>query len=240
MTERSPRTRRAKSPAPEEAKKRLLDAAKLLFSQHGLDRVSTRMLADAAKVNLFAIQYHFGGKDGLYLAAIRHAIRQVGGEALALVAEIEEAMRKGELSKETCRTSFCGLLDIMIRNTLGSEEAHRIGRLLLRQLLEGGEGFDLMYSDLIEPFTQCCFKLAGRILGLDAEDPRTKLCVHAIAGQVFSFDVCRSAVVRSLNWKEYAHSELELIRETIIGNAQAIFFASEAGALKNCDNARKV
>jgi TetR/AcrR family transcriptional regulator, regulator of cefoperazone and chloramphenicol sensitivity len=237
MTERSPRTRRSKSPAPEEAKKRLLDAAQLLFSQHGLDRVSTRMLADAAKVNLFAIQYHFGGKDGLYLAAIRHAIRQVRGEALVEVAKIEEEMKKGELSKEACRTSLFDLLDIMIRSTRGSTEADRIGRLLLRQLLEGGEGFDLVYSDFVEPLTNCCFKLAGRILGLDAENPRTKLCVHAIFGQIFAFDVCRTSVVRSLNWKEYADTEIELIRETILGNAQAIFLASEAGALKNCRNA---
>lgn len=238
MTERSPRTRRSKATAPEEAKTRLLAAAQDLFSQHGLDRVSTRMLADAAKVNLFAIQYHFGGKDGLYLAAIRHAIRKVKGKALEAVAKIEDEMKKGELSREACRTYFCDLVDIMIRNTLGSTEAHRTGRLLLRQLLEGGEGFDLIYRDFVEPFTQCCFKLAGRILALDAEDPRSKLCVHAIFGQVFSFDVCRSSVVRSLNWKEYADTEIELIRETIIGNAQAIFSASETGGPKYCANTR--
>lgn len=234
MPQNPSRPRRAKSPAPEEAKNRLLDAALDLFSQHGLNRVSTRMLADQAKVNLFAIQYHFGGKEGLYLAAVRHAIRKLGGEALSEVKKIEEAMREEELSKESCRSSFCRLLEIMLKNSLSSKKAHSAGRLVLRQLLEGGEGFDLLFRDLIEPFTECCYKLVGRILDLDKEDPKTKLCVHSITGQVFSFDVCRSAIVRSLNWQGYDRDELELIRQTVIGNAQTILGAQEKAGFGNC------
>src|SRR5579862_9588675 len=50
---------------------RLLEAAIDVFGRHGFDGASTRMLAKAAGVNLQAIPYHFGGKEGLYLAVDR-------------------------------------------------------------------------------------------------------------------------------------------------------------------------
>jgi AcrR family transcriptional regulator len=41
-----------------------------MFGHGGFDAVSTRQLADKAKVNLAAIAYHFGGKTELFEAAV--------------------------------------------------------------------------------------------------------------------------------------------------------------------------
>ena len=49
-------------------RKRILDAAERLFAQHGGAAVSVRNVAAAADVNLAAIGYHFGSKDGLFEA----------------------------------------------------------------------------------------------------------------------------------------------------------------------------
>lgn len=57
----------AAHPAQEypEARKRLILAAKHLFSEHGFDAVSTRMIATEAGVNLAMISYYFGSKEQL-------------------------------------------------------------------------------------------------------------------------------------------------------------------------------
>jgi AcrR family transcriptional regulator len=52
------------------AKEQLIAAAQGLFSARGYSAVSTREIADAAGVNLAAIQYHFGSKAQLFLATI--------------------------------------------------------------------------------------------------------------------------------------------------------------------------
>ena len=52
----------------QEARTRLLDAALALFSDQGFAKTSTREIALAAQVNISAISYYFGNKQGLYTA----------------------------------------------------------------------------------------------------------------------------------------------------------------------------
>jgi AcrR family transcriptional regulator len=59
---------------PRDTRERLLDAAEALFADHGRDAVSVRDIAAAAEVNLAAVNYHFQGKDNLYLEVVRRAV----------------------------------------------------------------------------------------------------------------------------------------------------------------------
>ena len=56
---------------------RLIEAAIDQFGRHGLDGASTRAIATAADTAMSSITYHFGGKDGLYLATARHITAQI-------------------------------------------------------------------------------------------------------------------------------------------------------------------
>lgn len=49
---------------------RLLEAAIRLFAHRGFAGASTRQIASEAGVNIATINYHFGGKQGLYQATI--------------------------------------------------------------------------------------------------------------------------------------------------------------------------
>ena len=51
---------------------RLLEAAKNCFLADDYHDVSTRRIADEAKVNVSMIRYYFGSKEGLYEEMIRH------------------------------------------------------------------------------------------------------------------------------------------------------------------------
>ncbi|RPH96063.1 TetR/AcrR family transcriptional regulator [candidate division KSB1 bacterium] len=53
-------------PDPESPRGRILNAARILFAEHGLAATSTRMVAEAAAVNLAMIHYYFGSKEQLY------------------------------------------------------------------------------------------------------------------------------------------------------------------------------
>lgn len=54
-------------------RRRLLEAATRLFSEHGYAAVTVRDITRAAETNLAAVNYHFGGKLGLY-EAVRDGI----------------------------------------------------------------------------------------------------------------------------------------------------------------------
>jgi len=49
-------------------KRRILDAAELLFAEHGYDGVTLRKIAADADVDVALTNYHFGSKDGLFRA----------------------------------------------------------------------------------------------------------------------------------------------------------------------------
>jgi AcrR family transcriptional regulator len=64
---------------------RILGATERLFLSHGYDGTSSRMITGAAKVNLAAINYHFGGKRGLFEAMLGRRLDPLHEERLALL-----------------------------------------------------------------------------------------------------------------------------------------------------------
>ncbi|WP_067483971.1 TetR/AcrR family transcriptional regulator [Actinomadura hibisca] len=54
---------------------RIIEAATRLFAALGYDGTSTRMIADAAGLNIATVAYHVGGKRDLYLAVMERAHR---------------------------------------------------------------------------------------------------------------------------------------------------------------------
>ena len=57
-----------------DSKNKLLKKAFELFALRGMDGVSTRELVRKAGVNIHAISYYFGGKEGLYEAVVDYVI----------------------------------------------------------------------------------------------------------------------------------------------------------------------
>lgn len=73
---------------------RLLEAGTELFANKGFAAVSIRELAQAAQVNSALINYHFGGKDGLYVAILENTFGQIqNGFQKALSPEISPLAR---------------------------------------------------------------------------------------------------------------------------------------------------
>ena len=60
----------------QDTRKRLLEAALIVFAEKGFDGAGIRDIAERAKANSAMVQYHFGGKEGLYLEALRFAFEQ--------------------------------------------------------------------------------------------------------------------------------------------------------------------
>ncbi len=55
-------------------KDHILDVAEKVFSDHGFDGASTRMISGEAGVNMAMLNYYFGSKEGLFLAIFERKI----------------------------------------------------------------------------------------------------------------------------------------------------------------------
>ena len=73
-----------------DTKERILDAAEDLVGECGCDGASVRMITEAAGVNIAAVNYHFGSKEELLLAASDRISTAMNDERIRMVREAEE------------------------------------------------------------------------------------------------------------------------------------------------------
>ena len=79
----------AKSPSASETRHRILDAAEVLFVEHGFEATSMRMITGAARANLAAVNYHFGSKDALIHEVFRRRLTELNRQRLAALDRLE-------------------------------------------------------------------------------------------------------------------------------------------------------
>lgn len=72
-----------------ETRDRVLDAAEKLFAVQGFDAVSLRQITSQANVNLAAVNYYFGSKDGLIVEVLARVAGPINERRLAMLDEAE-------------------------------------------------------------------------------------------------------------------------------------------------------
>ena len=91
-----------------DARRLLLDAGRRLFAQRGFKGTSVRALTAEAGVNLGAVSYHFGSKEGLYHAVLEDCLGSVRGK---IAAAGEAPLPAGERVELVVRGLFKHLQD---------------------------------------------------------------------------------------------------------------------------------
>lgn len=75
-------------PTASDTRERILDAAEELFAREGLSRPSVRQITTNAGVNVAAVNYHFGSREGLVDAVFARHAESVNGERQRRLEEI--------------------------------------------------------------------------------------------------------------------------------------------------------
>lgn len=192
---------RAPDPRGEDTRQRLILAGLELFAQHGLDSVTTRALCQKADVNQAAIPYHFGGKEGVYLAVAQYIVDQAQPRIQPLLANIQSCLPP-EPDDGDSRTRLAELLaDLLaglVRAMLEEPVAHWSFALLSREQFQPGAAFDLLYREVLEPVHQLCGQLTARLLNLPPDSPAAIHSENALLGMVSSFFMHRASLSRRL------------------------------------------
>ncbi|WHZ18428.1 MAG: putative transcriptional regulator for fatty acid degradation FadQ, TetR family [Rhodanobacteraceae bacterium] len=84
-------------------RQRILGAAEELFAERGFAGASLRQVTAAAKVNLAAVNYHFGSKDNLIEEVFRRRLDELSRRRLERLAKLEAT---GHATLETVLDAF--------------------------------------------------------------------------------------------------------------------------------------
>lgn len=211
-----------KKTSPKETRQRLIDAGLHLFGIKGFEATRTRELADLAEVNQAAIPYHFGGKEGLYLA-VAQAVVDRGKSDLKEGAEaVRAAAESGGLPRAAAGRLLVGLLHAFLDRIVMADDIRDRSRFMMREFSSPGAGFDVIYTGLLLHMHKLVCLLVSGIVGGDPESESVIIRAHAVMGTAISMILARAVLQRRLGWDEYAPDrmvEIKKIVSEVVANA---------------------
>ncbi|MEM9684119.1 MAG: CerR family C-terminal domain-containing protein [Pseudomonadota bacterium] len=229
MAKRDIETQTGSHQRGEESRQRIIVAGLEVFGKYGFDGASTRMLAEKANVNLAAIPYYFGNKEGLYHAVAEHVAASIA-ERQGPMADKVAAALETDLSREQALELLHELLETFAATVIASDEADHWGRFIMREQMDPTPAFEVIYQTVIKRVHGVCAALIGRLLERPADDPQTLLRAFTIIGQILIFRAARAATQKRMGWDGFTSDRLEQIQAIVRENTDAIL--SPAGGLK--------
>ena len=204
------------------ARQRLLETAVDVFGKHGFEASTTRMIAGEAGVNIAAIPYYFNGKEGLYHAVVNYIIEKIEANAGATFREITALASDKNMSRKEALSALETLVATIINLMIGSPEAPRIARIIVREQIDPSPAYDIIFSRLMSPFIS---NIAAFLTIASKNISRREATLRAMAimGQIMAFRVGRETAVRSMGLKGYTQDETTEIRNIIIEHTRGIF-----------------
>ena len=205
---------------------RLLDTAIEQFGRQGLEGASTRAIAAAAQTAMSSITYHYGGKEGLYLAAAQRIAEQIG---LRFAAALEHAPDPETLAPQAAIEQILVLADSFLSMMLSPEAAHW-ARFIVREQMEPTEAFDVLWGQFMGRVAGRLVKLVQRAGNGRWKTAEARVRAVALIGQVLVFRVARATVMRVTGWDEIGTAQAGDIRRVLQAHIRAILNSTEVNA----------
>ncbi|TCU15268.1 CerR family C-terminal domain-containing protein [Rhizobium sullae] len=200
------------TPRSDATREKLLAAALDVFGRYGFDGASTRKLADAAGVNLQAIPYYFGGKEGLYIATAEYLAGVVAGHVAEIrhrvgrhLAELDEANMP--LNASQARLFLTEIVETMVVLFV-SRESEAWARFIIREQLEPTAAFERVYAGIMGPMINMGRRLIGAILKDDPASENVRLRSLSFIGSLLVFRMANAAVLAQMEWDHIGEEQI--------------------------------
>lgn len=196
---------------------RLLDIAIREFGAKGLEGASTRGIAAAAGTAMSSITYHYGGKEGLYLAAAEHIAAGMDAEfGAALATERQAAAGDPARAREAIHRLLARFLDKM-----ASESSADWALFIVREQMNPTAAFDRLYGGAMGMMLATLVELICAASGARDRDSARVVAI-TLVGQVLALRASRASCLRLLERDAVDDNVLGAFRVRIDANTDAI------------------
>ena len=157
--QRGPRAPRTERSDGAETRQHILQVAGRVFADRGFARATSREICQAAGANLAAVNYHFGGKDGLYDAVLLEAHGQ-----LVRLDDLESiaAAKLGHKAKLRM------LIGLFVSRSSGPALPWGL-KVLVHELMAPSAHVPLLMRQAVLPKVQVIASLIAEVLDVPAE-----------------------------------------------------------------------
>ena len=167
-----------------ETRERLLHAATRLFAETGFGKVTVRDICERANANVAAVNYHFGGKTGLYEQVLESAIQIM--QATTTLAREAGAGRPPE---EQLRA----YVRVFIQRIVARGDHSWIHQLMMHEMSDPTPALDLVVNQVVKPRMDYLGGIVAALLQCAPSDRRVALCAMSVHAQCMALMNARIA-----------------------------------------------
>lgn len=218
------------SSARADSRDAILDAAETVFCKYGFDGASMKAVAQAAGVAQSLLHYHFGNKDGLYLAVFQRRADAINDFRNA---SLDKLIERGAPTVEE-------VLESLLRPTvqLGRGKESNFSQLLMLVIVSRDERSKSLISDSFDAYALRVIEVLRQTLpGLSDRD--------AVWGYIFSISISMTMMAPTGRAGRLSHGECDdsdidtLLREVVVFAAAGLrAFADRARSRTAQDGSR--
>lgn len=184
-------------------KERILKAAGSIFGNRGFKDTTIRAISQAAKVNIAAINYHFGDKEGLYGAVLEDVFKTGFTRFPALLEQQVNDKPEDQLR------AFIQSMFYRLKSDKGWGGATGAGKLIARELLDPSPSFEPILNRYIKPHKDLLTSIIKDIMDIDPGIQKLTTCAISIIGQCIYYTFASSVITKISADNEPTESNLD-------------------------------
>lgn len=207
----------------QDTRHRILAAAGEVFAERGLRATTVRELSARARVNIAAIDYHFGGKEALYESVLNETYLESLAQHPPLLGVPDSAPGRVRLR---------AFIHSLLLRILDEGRPAWFGKLMSRELVEPTGALDSVVDRSIRPLFVMLGKIILDIAGRPLPTPVLHRCIGSVIGQCLFYKHAQPVVRRLAIHQKFDRASLDEL-------ATHIARFSEAAIVKVASDARK-
>lgn len=186
-------------------RQRLIEAAETIFAEKGFKDANVREICVRAGANIAAVNYHFGGKDHLYIETVRHAYQ-------SLSAAVPMPEWPDPTPPETRLHDF---IKTFLHRLLRNPNASGPMMLIMREVSEPTEACREFVEGHVRPMHQTLHRILNDLVPSSTSLAQRNLLSGSIIGQCLHYHHSRWIMPLLLGEREASSMDVDRLADHI-------------------------
>lgn len=171
-----------------ETRAHILNVAGRTYAELGYERTTSREICTRAGTNMAAVNYHFGGKHGLYDAVLVEAHGQ-----LVKLDDLEALWR----APGTPQSQLHGLITMFVRRAAGPALPWGLS-VLMHELMAPSSHVPVLIEQAVLPKIRIVMSIIAAVLGVPVTDPLVQRAVVVVVLPCVMLTIAPRDVLRQI------------------------------------------
>ncbi len=187
-------------------RQRLLAAAGEVFAGQGFRNATIREICRRARVNLAAVNYHFGDKERLYLAVLVSAHTR---------AREKYPLFSGDSAEMPPALRLRAFIHDLLFSLLDEGMPAWYGKLMAREMIEPTTALDALVENMLRPMAEQLRAIVRELLGAGVSDDMVRYCQLSIVSQCVHYRHARPVIQRLFPQQHYDPADIQALVDHI-------------------------